>query len=177
MGVIIGQSTTGSYSTWAKLRCPLIGAYDKFELTPHNLIIDSGFSPEEGLFVRVFQWPYQAEWMDTSGNIHMEHAGPIVGFRDGAGEESNPSYFSVGGYDVNRNDQFNPNYSSINNFLDLVDIEASLVGLEVTYDSTATFTANPDAFENDPPSTPWFGQDIGLVSISSVTAIEGFTAF
>jgi hypothetical protein len=50
------------------------------------------------------------------------------------------------------------------------------VGLTVTY-SGGTFTTTADAFENTPSSPPWFGQDIGLNSITSVTAISNFTAF
>lgn len=180
MGYVIGQDTTGAYSTWAQLRCPLIGAYDQWEKNAgpgpqfHNLEIDSGFRPDESLFVRVSQWPYTQFWLDVNSNPHNEYAGPIVGFQNGFG--SSPSYISVGAYDAQINDTTNPVYTSVNNLLDLSDITGSLVGLTVTY-SGGTATTTSDAFENDPPSAPWFGQDIGLNAITSVSGISTFTAF
>jgi len=184
MGEIIGQSTgasAGVYSTWGKLRCALIGAYDQFEtdasvqLQPHNLTIDSGFYPDEGLFVRVAQWPTTVLWVDSNSDPHTEYSGPIVGFQDGFG--SSDSFFSIGSYDWSGNDTFNPNYTSVNNYLDESDITDSLVGLTVTY-SSGTFTTTSDAFENDPATyPPWYGQNIGLNAITSVTDIDTFTAF
>ena len=179
MGEVIGQSTTGAYSTWAQLRCPLIGAYDQWDKYAgpgpqfHNLVIDSGFRPDEGLFVRVDQWPYTNDWSDTSSNPHTQYSGPIVGFQNGGGGA--PSYFSVGAYDWLGNDTINPVYTSVNNLLDFRDIDESLIGQTVTY-SGGTLTTTLDAFDNTPTSI-WFGQDIGLSSITSVTAISNFTAF
>lgn len=180
MGEVIGQSTTGSYSTWAQLRCPLIGAYDQWSkyVGPgpqfHNLVIDSGFRPDEGLFVRVVGWPGTSFWLDINSNPHTEYYGPIVGFQNGFG--TSPSYISVGAYDANWNDATNPVYTSVANSLDQRDIDNSLVGLTVTY-SGGTVTTTADAFENDPPYSAWFGQDIGLNAITSVTGISNFTAF
>lgn len=182
MGILIGESTgatAGSYSTWAKLRCPIIGAYDQWETVVgpgsyyHNLIIDSGFHPDDGLFLRCDQWPYTQSWTDTSSNSHTEYAGPQVGFGNGLGIL--PSYFSVGSYDWVGNDTTNPVYTSVNNLLDEDDIADGLVGQTVTY-SSGTFTASADAFDNTPTSF-WFGQDIGLNAITSVTGISNFTAF
>ena len=180
MGEVIGQSTTGAYSTWAQLRCPLIGAYDQWEkyVGPgpsfHNLVIDSGFHPDDGLFVRVAQWPYNQFWVDVNSNPHSEYAGPIVGYNNGFG--SSPSYISVGAYDATWNDTTNPVYTTVDNLLDLKDITDSLVGLTVTY-SGGTVATTADAFENDPPYAAWFGQDIGLNAITSITDIDTFTAF
>jgi hypothetical protein len=180
MGDVIGQATSGAYSTWAQLRCPLIGAYDQWSkyVGPgpqfHNLVIDSGFRPDDGLFVRVVQWPYTSDWSDTSSGPHTEYAGPIVGYNNGLG--SSPSYISVGAYDANWNDTTNPIYTSVNNLLDQRDIDNSLVGLTVTY-SGGTATTTSDAFENNPPPGAWFGQDIGLNAITSVSGISTFTAF
>ena len=180
MGEVIGQSTTGSYSTWAQLRCPLIGAYDQWSkyVGPgpqfHNLVIDSGFRPDNSLFVRVSEWPYKTDWLDINSNPHTQYAGPIVGYNNGFG--SSPSYISVGAYDAIWNDTTNPVYTSIYNLLDLKDITGSLVGLTVTY-SGGTVTTTADAFENDPPFSAWFGQDIGLNAITSVSGISNFTAF
>lgn len=184
MGEIIGQSTAASagvYSTWGKLRCALIGAYDQFETDaavqtqPHNLTIASGFHADEGLFLRVVQWPATSQWSDSSSGSHIEYNGPIVGFQNGLGVSD--SFFSVGAYDWSGNDTLNPNYSSVNNNLDETDIADSLVGLTVTY-SSGTFTTTSDAFENDPATfPPWYGQDIGFNAITSVTAIDTFTAF
>ena len=180
MGFVIGQSTTGSYSTWAQLRCPIIGAYNQWHkyVGPgpqyHNLVIDSGFRPDEGLFVRVEQWPYTTDWLDTSSNPHTQYTGPIVGYNNGFG--TSPSYISVGAYDAIWNDTTNPGYTSVNNLLDLKDITDSLVGLTVTY-SGGTVTTTADAFKNDPAFAPWFGQDIGLNAITSVSGISTFTAF
>ncbi len=180
MGEVIGQSTTGAYSTWAHLRCPLIGAYDQWQkyVGPgpqfHNLVVDSGYHPDDGLFVRVAQWPYTFDWLDALSISHQESAGPIVGFTNGLGIF--PSYISVGAYDAQFNDQINPGYTSVDNLLDLKDITDSLVGLTVTY-SGGTATTTADAFENDPAFAPWFGQDIGLNAITSITDIDTFTAF
>jgi hypothetical protein len=180
MGEVIGQSTTGAYSTWAQLRCPLIGAYDQWKtyVGPgpqyHNLVISSGFHPDDGLFVRVAEWPYYKFWVDVNGNPHEENEGPIVGYNNGFG--TSPSYISIGAYDANWNDTTNPVYTSVNNKLDLKDITDSLVGLTVTY-SGGTATTTSDAFENDPPFAAWFGQDIGLNAITSITDIDTFTAF
>jgi len=180
MGEVIGQSTTGSYSTWAQLRCPLIGAYDQWNkyVGPgpqfHNLVIDSGFRPDDGLFVRVVGWPGTSFWLDTGSSPHTEYYGPIVGYNNGFG--TSPSYFSVGAYDATTNDTTNPVYTSVGNSLDQRDIDNSLVGLTVTY-SGGTATTTSDAFENNPPPGAWFGQDIGLNAITSVTGISNFTAF
>jgi hypothetical protein len=180
MGEVIGQSTTGAYSTWAQLRCPLIGAYDQWQkyVGPgpqfHNLVVDSGFHPDDGLFVRVAGWPYYQFWVDVNSNPHEEYAGPIVGYNNGFG--SSPSYISVGAYDATWNDTTNPVYTSVDNLLDLKDITDSLMGLTVTY-SGGTATTTSDAFENDPPFAAWFGQDIGLNAITSITDIDTFTAF
>ena len=154
MGEVIGQSTTGAYSTWAQLRCPLIGAYDQWHkyVGPgpqfHNLVIDSGFRPDDGLFVRVIGWPGTSFWLDINSNPHTEYYGPIVGFQNGLG--TYPSYISVGAYDANWNDTTNPVYTSVGNSLDQRDIDNSLVGLTVTY-SGGTVTTTSDAFENSPP--------------------------
>lgn len=178
MGVMIGESS-GAYSTWAKLRSPLIGGYDQWEkfVGPgtqfHNIVIDSGFHPDEGLFLRCDQWPYTQSWTDTSSNPHTSYEGPIVGFQNGLG--TYPSYFSVGTYDWPGNDTTNPLYTSVNNLLDYGDIDGSLVGLTVTY-SGGSFTTTLDAFDNTPISL-WFGQDIGYNAITSVTGISSFTAF
>jgi len=180
MGEVIGQSTTGAYSTWAQLRCPLIGAYDQWQkyVGPgpqyHNLVISSGFHPDDGLFVRVAQWPTKFTWFDINSNPHEENGGPIVGYNNGFG--TSPSYISIGAYDANWNDTTNPVYTSVNNLLDLKDITDSLVGLTVTY-SGGTVATTADAFENDPAFAPWFGQDIGLNAITSITDIDTFTAF
>jgi hypothetical protein len=180
MGEVIGQLTNGVYSTWAQLRCPLIGGYDQWEkhVGPgpsfHNLVIDSGFHPDDGLFVRVAGWPDRFSWLDINSNPHEESNGPIVGFNNGFG--TSPSYISVGAYDATFNETTNPIYTSVNNNLDLKDITDSLVGLTVTY-SGGTFTTTSDAFKSDPASPPWFGQDIGLNAITSVTSISTFTAF
>lgn len=180
MGEVIGQATSGAYSTWAQLRCPLIGAYDQWDKYvgpgsfPHNLVIDSGYYPDGGLFVRVAEWPKTFAWFDTNSDPHTEHYGPIVGFQDGFG--TYPSYISVGAYDANWNDTTNPVYSSVNNLLDKGDIDDFFVGLTVTY-SSGTVTTTADAFENAPPSSPWFGQDIGLNANTGITAISDFTAF
>ena len=180
MGFVIGQDTTGAYSTWAQLRCPIIGAYNQWNKyvgpgpLPHNLVIDSGFRPDNSLFVRVAEWPKTAFWLDSNSDPHTEYYGPIVGFQNGFG--SSPSYISVGAYDANWNNTTNPVYTSVNNLLDIRDITDSLVGLTVTY-SGGTVTTTADAFENDPASSPWFGQDIGLNAITSVTGISNFTAF
>ena len=184
MGEIIGQSTgalAGVYSTWGKLRCALIGAYDQFatdaavQTQPHNLTIDSGFHADEGFFLRVIGWPQIQGWTDTNNDPHTEYSGPIVGFQNGFG--SSDSFFSVGTYDWVGNDTLNPNYTSVNNYLDESDIADSLVGLTVTY-SSGTFTTTSDAFENNPATyPPWYGQNIGLNAITSVTDIDTFTAF
>ena len=180
MGEVIGQATSGAYSTWAQLRCPLIGAYDQWSkyVGPgpqfHNLVIDSGFRPDQGLFVRVDQWPYTTDWSDTSSNPHTQYSGPIVGYNNGFG--TSPSYISVGAYDAIFNDTTNPVYTSVNNLLDKGDIDNFFVGLTVTY-SGGTVTTTADAFENAPPYAPWFGQDIGLNANTGITAISDFTAF
>lgn len=180
MGVIIGESTTGLYSTWAQLRCPLIGAYDQWAkyVGPgpqfHNLVINSGFHPDEGLFLRVFVWPQATFWLDINNNPHTAYTGPIVGYNDGFG--TYPSFISVGSYDSTWNDSSNPFYTSYANNLDQRDIDVSLVGLTVTY-SGGTVTTTSDAFENNPPYAPWYGQDIGLNAITSITGIDTFTAF
>lgn len=180
MGFVIGQDTTGAYSTWAQLRCPLIGAYDQWDkyVGPgpqfHNLVIDSGYHPDEGLFVRVDQWPFTTDWLDTNSNPHTQYAGPIVGYNNGLG--TSPGYISVGAYDAIWNDTTNPVYTSVNNLLDKGDIDNFFVGLTVTY-TTGTATTTADAFENDPPYAAWFGQDIGLNAITGITGISNFTAF
>ena len=46
----------------------------------------------------------------------------------------------------------------------------------MTY-SGGTFATTADAFENNAPYTPWFGQSIGYNVITSVTDIDTFTAF
>ena len=180
MGDIIGQDTTGLYSTWAKLRCPIIGAYNQFQLgsgvQPHNLNVDSGHRPDDGLFLRVSAWPLTSSWTDSSSNPHTEYSGPILGFQNGGGVSPYDSFFSVGAYDATINDTTNAFYTSVNNNLDQGDITGSLVGLTVTY-SGGTFATTADAFENNAPYTPWFGQNIGLNVITSVTDIDTFTAF
>lgn len=182
MGDVIGQSTTGAYSTWAQLRCPIIGAYDQFATYSgpgpqfHNLEVESGFRPDEGFFLRVIGWPSIYTWIDINSNPHSAHTGPILGFQDGGSVAPYDSFFSVGTYDANWNDTTNPLYTSVGNNLDQQDIDDALVGLTVTY-SSGTFTTNSDAFENNPPYAPWFGQSIGFVSISSVSDIDTFTAF
>ena len=100
--------------------------------------------------------------------------GSHKGYNNGFG--TSPSYISIGAYDANWNDTTNPVYTSVNNKLDLKDITDSLVGLTVTY-SGGTVATTADAFENDPASAPWFGQDIGLNAITSITDIDTFTAF
>ena len=180
MGEVIGQSTTGTYSTWGKLRCPLINGYDQFTTymgaspQPHNLVIDSGFHPDGGLFLRVFNWPTTNEWFDIDGNPHTQYSGPIVGFYDGDGAYD--SHFSVGAYNWDGQENFLNTYTSIGNFLDQGDIDDSLIGLTVTYDS-GTFVTDEDAFAQPPVSIPWFGQDIGSNTITGVSAIDTFTAF
>jgi hypothetical protein len=183
MGFVIGQATTGAYSTWAKLRCPLIGDYDQFEtdanlqVQPHSLTIDSGFHPDEGLFVRVSSWPGSFTWFDVNTNPHEEYYGPIVGFADGSG--SSPpadSFFSIGAYDANVNAESNPAYTSANNNLDQGDIDNGFVGLTVTY-TTGTLTIDADALLSYPITTPWYGQNLGVVTITAVTDIDTFTAF
>ena len=178
MGVLIGE--TGGYSTWAKLRSPIVRGYDQYDLFvgpgafPHNYVIDSGFYPDGGQFLRSDGWPVSSFWLDSSSNPHTEQDGPILGFMNGFG--TSPSYFSVGAYDWSGNDTTNPVYTSVNNLLDEDDIADGLVGQTVTY-SGGAFTATSDAFENNAPYTPWFGQNIGLNAITSVTAISNFTAF
>ena len=183
MGVVIAQSTTGAYSTWAQLRCPLIGAYDQWQkyVGPgpqyHNLVIDSGFHPDEGLFVRVSSWPGIFTWFDVNQDPHDEYFGPIVGFADGSG--SSPpadSFFSIGAYDANVNAENNPAYTSANNNLDQGDIDNGFVGLTVTY-TTGTLTIDADALLSYPITTPWYGQNLGAVTITAVTDIDTFTAF
>jgi len=182
MGEVIGQLTTGQYSTWAQLRCPLIDGYNQWNkyVGPgpqyHNLVVDSGYHPDDGLFVRVDAWPSTSFWTDSSSNPHTEYSGPIVGFQDGGGVSPYDSFFSVGAYDATINDTSNAFYTSVNNNLDSSDITGSLVGLTVTY-SGGTFTTTADAFENNPASTPWFGQSIGYNVITSVSDIDTFTAF
>jgi hypothetical protein len=183
MGFVIGNHESGQgYTTWAKLRTPLIGAYDDFKtyagagLGPHNYEIFSGFHPEEGLFVRTARWPGVSFWVDINSDPHNEYDGPIVGYQNGGGVSPYNSFFSVGAYDWSGNGTTNPVYTSANNLLDKDDIADSLVGLTVTY-SGGTFTTTSDAFKNDPASSPWFGQDIGLNAITSVTSISTFTAF
>ena len=111
MGDIIGQDTTGLYSTWAKLRCPIIGAYNQFQLgpgvQPHNLNVDSGHRPDDGLFLRVSAWPLASSWTDSSSNPHTEYSGPILGFQNGGGVSPYDSFFSVGAYDATINDTIN----------------------------------------------------------------------
>lgn len=180
MGEVIGQATSGAYSTWAQLRCPLIGAYDQWDKyvgpgsIAHNLVIDSGYYPDGGLFVRVDEWPKTITWFDTNTDPHTEYYGPIVGYQDGFGISM--SYISIGAYDANWNDTNNPRYTSVNNLLDQQDIDDFFVGLTVTY-SSGTVTTTADAFENVPPTTPWYGQDIGLNANTGITAISDFTAF
>jgi hypothetical protein len=183
MGEVIGQSTTGTYSTWGKLRCPLINGYDQFTTDanvspqPHNLMIDSGFHPNGGLFLRVAQWPQTTQWFDADSNLETEYDGPIVGFYDVTSVKD--SHFSVGAYNWSGNGDiggWENNYTSINNFLDQGDIDDSLIGLTVTYDS-GTFVTDADAFTQTPTTSPWLGQDIGANTITSVTAIDTFTAF
>jgi len=182
MGYLIGDATSGAHSTWAQVRCPLIGGYDQYDSVvgpgsfPHNLIVDSGFHADEGYFLRVINWPQTSTWFDTNSNPHTEYAGPFVGWNDGGGVSPYDSYFSVGAYDANINDTTNPVYTSVNHNLDETDVADSLVGLTVTYTS-GTFTTTADAFEQAPASTPWFGQDIGVNAISAVTDISTFTAF
>ena len=180
MGEVIGQDTTGLYSTWAKLRCPIIGAYNQFQLgsgvQPHNLNVDSGYHPDDGLFLRVNAWPSTSSWTDSSSNPHTEYSGPILGFQNGGGVSPYDSFFSVGAYDATINDTTNAFYTSVNNNLDQGDITGSLVGLTVTY-SAGTFATTADALENNPATTPWFGQSIGYNVITSVTDIDTFTAF
>jgi hypothetical protein len=181
MGEVIGQLTTGQYSTWAQLRCPLIDGYNQWNkyVGPgpqyHNLVVDSGYHPDDGLFLRVNAWPSTSFWLDTSSNPHTEYSGPIVGFQDGGGVSPYDSYFSVGAYDAIINDLTNPSYTSVNNNLDSSDITNSLVGLTVTY-SGGTFTTTADAFDNT-QTTLWFGQSIGYNVITSVSDIDTFTAF
>jgi len=180
MGFVIGQS--GAWSTWAKLRCPLIGAYDQFETDanlqpqPHSLIVDSGFRPDEGLFVRVGQWPGTFFWLDINSDPHDEYVAPIVGFQNGGGVSPYDSYFSIGAYDWSGNGTSNPLYTSANNLLDQDDIDNGFVGLTVTY-TTGTLTINSDALLSNPPTSPWFGQSIGFTTITGVTDIDTFTAF
>lgn len=183
MGEIIGDTTgpfAGIWSTWGKLRCPIIGIYSdfttdiNFQLQPHNLTISSGFHPNDGYFLRVFSWPSVDFWSDVDQNPHHQYTGPIVGFFN------NPppfdSFFSIGAHDSTFNETFNPVDTSVNNNLDLGDITDSLIGLTITYTS-GTFVTTADAFENNPPSSPWQGQPIGINPITSVTGISTFTPF
>jgi hypothetical protein len=182
MGVVIGQSTTGLYSTWAQLRCPLIKGYDQWNkyVGPgpqfHNLVVDEGFRPDEGYFVRVIGWPEASFWLDSLFNPHTVYNGPIVGWANVGSFSLTDSYFSIGSYDNQFNDQVNPFYTSIGNGLDEKDVTNCLIGLTVTYTS-GTFTTTSDAFEQNPASSPWAGQAIGLLPITDVTAISTFTAF
>lgn len=175
MGEMIGADAGGAWSTWGKLRCPIIAAYDQFQLASHSLNIDSGYHPDDGMFLRVFQWPTITFWMNSNNDPFYEYDGPILGFQDGGGVSPYDSFFSIGAYQWSGNDA-GFIYTSVNNSLDLGDITASLVGLTVTY-SGGTFTTTADAFENDPASTPWYGQSIGYNAITSVTDIDTFTAF
>lgn len=179
MGEVIGQDVFGAYSTWGKLRCPIIGAYDQFQLgsgvQPHNLNVDSGYHPDDGLFLRVYNWPLSSFWVTTGGTPLYEYDGPIVGFENNGGVSPYDSFFSIGAYQWSGNDSAFL-YTSVNNYLDQGDITASLVGLTVTY-SGGTFATTADAFENNVPYTPWRGQSIGLNAITSVTDIDTFTAF
>jgi hypothetical protein len=180
MGDIIGQDVFGAYSTWGKLRCPIIGAYDQFQLgsgvQPHNLNVDSGYHPDDGLFLRVYNWPQSFFWVTTGGTPLYEYDGPFVGFENGGGVSPYDSFFSIGAYQWSGNDSAFL-YTSVNNYLDQGDITASLVGLTVTY-SGGTFATTADAFENNPASFPlWRGQSIGYNVITSVTDIDTFTAF
>lgn len=187
MGYIIGQSvgvtqTPVIYSTWGKVRCPLIGDFDKFEssLGPgayaHNLTIEAGFHPEEGFFLRAEQWPYQYEWFDVDGFPHTSYNGPINGYQAGGYPAGYDSFFSIGSYDHVTNQSSNPTYTSVNNLLDFDDIQNALVGLTATY-AAGTFTTDEDAFDNAPPTEPYFGQNLSLVDMSQVTAISSFTSF
>lgn len=184
MAYMIGESTgafAGAYSTWGKLRTPLIGGYDQYttdadvQPQPHNFEIESGFHATDGLLLRCWRWPTAYSWLDTNSNSHTEYEGPLVGFQNGGGGIY-PSYFSIGAYDASINDTTNPVYTSVNNLLDEQDIADGMVGLEVTYTS-GTFLITADALETQQPYTPWFGQDIGSTAITSVTAIDTFTAF
>lgn len=179
MGYVIGAETDQGYSTWGKLRTPLLGDYNAWStytgsLTyPHNYEIDSGFHADEGLFVRCDRWPQAIFWLDSGSSTHTEYDGPVVGYMDGGGTSS---YFSIGGYDWSGNDTTNPVYTSANNLLDQGDIDNGFVGLTVTYTS-GTFAIDANALLSNPSTTPWFGQDIGINSITSVSAIDTFTAF
>lgn len=174
MSFVIGQSTDGIMSTWGQVRCPLIGAYDKFKSRSHNLTVDSGFHPESGLFVRVAFWPGTLIWFND-GTQELQYLGPIVGFFDGGSSiPPQDSYFSIGSYNSSANGP--SGYTSLDNTLDKVDIDNGFVGLSVTYTS-GTITIDNDALENVPPSFPWFGQNIGPEIITEVTAIQNFTAF
>jgi hypothetical protein len=183
MGFVIASDESGQgYSTWGKLRTPLIGAYDEFEtyagagLASHNYEIFSGFHPDEGLFVRTWRWPSVFFWLDSNSNPHYEHDGPIVGFSDNGGFPSSDSFFSIGAYDWSGNDASNPSYTSVNNGLDEKDIANGFIGLAVTF-TTGTLTISADALEQNPPTYPWYGQNIGSDRISAVTDIDTFTAF
>jgi hypothetical protein len=178
MGFVIGQSTTGVASTWGQLRCPVIGAYDQYETWTHSLIVDSGFHPEEGLFVRVAGWPFESVWFDVDSQRQVQNIGPIVGFSDGTSvDPAQDSFFSIGTYNSSANGANGPTgYSSFDNLLDQGDIDDGFIGLTVTYTS-GTFTIDSDALENEPPSFPWYGQNIGVSTITEVTEIETFTAF
>jgi hypothetical protein len=174
MSIAVGSAA--SVSTWGKFRCPLINGYNQWQATTHNLNVDDGFRPDGGYFLRTVGWPSVFFWLDINSDPHNEYDGPIVGYQNGGGVSPYDSFFSVGAYDWSGNDTSNAFYTSVNNGLDEEDIADSLVGLTVTY-SGGTFTTTSDAFEQNPPYTPWFGQSIGFNTITSVTSISTFTAF
>jgi hypothetical protein len=174
MGFLIGTISPFGISTWAKLRCPLIKERDQVEVYENNLIIKAGFKPEQGRFLRVRRWPGFSFWLDINSQPHLEQDGPIVGWSNNAGESD--SFFSIGAYDASYNQENNPSYTSVNNMLDEKHTQESLVGLQVTY-SSGTFVTTTDAL-NYPASTfPWYGQNIGPVTITDVSSIDTFIPF
>jgi hypothetical protein len=82
MGFLIGSQA--SWSTWGKLRSPIIDFYAGAGKTAHSLVVAGGFPPINSSFFRCQQWPFFSLGFigpyANAGNVPASGLVPAYGF-------------------------------------------------------------------------------------------------
>jgi hypothetical protein len=167
---VIGENPYGltpadDYSTWGRCRTTVVKLKDSFSVGGHSLVLDEGFYPSDGLFLRVDRWPQINP--TTSDQI-----GQIYGFIG----LSPDSYITLGKW---FSDSPGDWYSGGFNDMDENDMDSAFNGATLTYNTSSTVTATTDFYtlQSDPGLSVYGGQQVAGVTITSIDGISGFTAF